>query len=115
MAVRALGRITVATPGTSVRVTVNESDPAVRFPAHIMFFQRNVPSETGKIYIMSSQEGNPATSVGVIAILAAPIIDNPLPVFRIGISYASAGLDLRDYYIDADIGGEGCIVSALRA
>ncbi len=114
MALRSLGRITIVTSGTPVRATFNETDPTARYPVHIMLFQRNVVSETGLVYILENEDGD-ATGTGVVHILSAPIIDRPLPLFKIGISYASVGLNLQNYYIDADNDGEGCIVSALRA
>lgn len=114
MAIRSLGRVTVVTSGTPVRATFNEVVEDTRYPIHAMLFQRDVTSETGLVYILANEDAVIATRVGVIAILAIPT-SNILPSFSATITLAAAGLDLRNYFIDADNDGEGCIVSAIRA
>lgn len=114
MAIRSLGRITVITSGIPVRATFNEVDPARRYPTHAMLFQRDDPTETGNVYILDSEDAVIATRVGVIGILAVPTV-NILPSFSATITLAAAGLNLVNYFIDADIDGEGCIVSVIRA
>ncbi len=114
MSLRALGRITIITSGTPVRATLNEDDPTKRYPAHAMLFERDVTTETGKIYILDREDAVIATRVGVVGILAIPT-DNLLPSFSATVTYAPVGLNLNDYWIDADVDGEGCIVSVIRA
>ena len=114
MALRSLGRITVVTAGTPVRATFNETVEDIRFPVHAMLFQRDDSTETGFVYIGTSADMDPATGAGILAVLAVPTV-NILPSFSATITLAAAGLDLRNYFVDADNNGEGCIVSAIRA
>ncbi len=114
MSLRAVGRITVVTAGTPVRATSLETDPTARYPAHAFLFQRDDNTETGNVYIMDREDGDPSTGVGVLAILAIPT-ENILPSFSATITYAPAGLNLADLWIDSDVNGEGCQVSAMRA
>ena len=114
MALRSLGRITVVTSGTPVRATLNEVVADTRYPVHAMLFQRDDSSEIGNVYIGTSADMDISTLAGVIAILAIPTA-NILPSFSATITLAAAGLDLRNYFVDADVNGEGCIISAIRA
>lgn len=114
MSLRSLGRVTVTTAGTPKRATNGESDPSARYPAHAVLFQRDLNTETGNVYIMDREDGDPSTGVGVVAILAIPT-ENILPSFSATITYAPAGLNLADLWIDSDVNGEGCQVSAMRA
>ncbi len=114
MAIRSLGRVTVVTSGIPVRATFNETVADTRYPIHAMLFQRDVNTETGNVYILENENAVIATRVGVIAVLAIPTV-NILPSFSATITLAAAGLDLRNYFIDADNDGEGCVVSAIRA
>lgn len=112
--IRSLGRVTVATSGTPVRATDNETDPAERYPVHSMLFERDNTGETGLVYILDREDAVIATRVGVVAILAVPT-SNILPSFSATITYAPSGLNLENYWVDADNDGEGCVVSAIRA
>ena len=114
MAIRSLGRVTVTTSGTPVRATLNETVPTARYPVHAMLFQRDDSSESGNVYIGTSVDMNIVTMVGVIAVLAVPTA-NILASFSATITLAAAGLNLQNYFIDADNNGEGCIVSSIRA
>lgn len=111
---RPLGRITVATSGTPVRATVNEGNPAARHAAHSILFERDVTTETGKVYILDREDAVIATRVGVLAVLAIPT-DNLLPSFSLTVTSSPNGFDTADFWVDADNDGEGCIVSVIRA
>ena len=108
---RSLGKLTVTTSGTLVRVTVNESDPAKSFQVHSLLFQA-WPTNTGKIWIFSDPNGNKATGAFILAILAAPGT-NVVPAASATITDAQNALNAADYYVDADVNGESCIASYL--
>lgn len=110
---RSLGKVIVTTGGTPVRATNNENDPTARYGAHAMLFQQ-VPGNTGKIYIMDRSTGNRSSGAGVLAVLAIPTT-NLLPSASATITYAPAGFNAVDFWIDAENNGEGCQVSAIQA
>ena len=107
------GIVTVSVAGTPVRATNNQSSPPSRFAAHSIFFQQ-VASNTGKIYICDSATANKSTGVGVLAVLAAPT-SSFIPSASGTVTYAPNAFNLAEYWIDADVGGEGCLVSSIRA
>lgn len=102
----------MATAGSPVRATSNESDPAARFGAHSILFQRNDPTETGRVYIVDRSDAQIPNHV--LAVLGAPTA-NIFPSFSITVTYAPAAFNVADYWIDAENNGEGCVVSAIRA
>ncbi len=110
---RSLGKVIVTTAGTPVRATLNETVPTERYGAHAMLFQQ-VPGNTGKLYIMDRQTGNASTGAGVLAVLAIPTV-NLLPSASATITYAAAGFNAADFWIDAEVSGQGCQVSAIQA
>jgi hypothetical protein len=109
---RSLGKV-VPGAGVFVRSTANESDPLARYSAHAMLFQQ-IPGNTGKIYIADRETANITTGVGVLATLAIPSA-NTLPSASATVTYAPAAFNLNDYWIGAEVNGEGCLVSAVRA
>lgn len=110
---RPLGKVTVPAAGTPVRATVNQPDPNLRFPCQSMLFQQ-VAGNTGKIYICSSVTANKTTLEGVLAVLAIPTT-NVLPSASATVPSAPAALNAGDFYVDVDVNGEACLVSAIRA
>lgn len=107
-----LGKVTVAVSGNLQRATVNEADPAANVRAHGLMFQA-WPTNTGRIWIFDRQTGSRATGVGVVAILAVPTA-NILPSASATITSAPNALIANNHWIDAEVGGDGCIVSYLR-
>jgi len=112
--VQSLERITVASSGTPVRLTVNEGDPTTHLGVHSILFQRDDPNDTGLIYIGTSAAMNIATLADVIAILAVPSTSS-LPAINITLTPASNALDAREFYIDADVSGDSILASFLEA
>jgi len=102
MAANSLGKITVTTGGTPVRVTANH------IGVNSIAFQQ-LAAQTGKIFIGTATL-NKGTLVGVLAVLAVPTA-NILPSASFTIVNAPAGLDARDFWVDADVNGEGVLVS----
>jgi len=70
-----------------------------------------LPTNTGKVYVGNKQM-NKTTLAGVTAILAIPTV-NTIPSFSVSASPVPVGFDMTFVYIDADIAGEGAIVSCV--
>lgn len=104
-----LGVVTVAAPGTRVRVTAAQSDPAARIGCEAILFQalsNGTHVNTGRVYIFD-RNGNR------LATLAIPT-NNTIPSASATIPNAPGALNAADYYIDADVGGDGVDASYLR-
>lgn len=106
-----IGKFTV-TPGTPVRLTSTQADPALKFSCHAVIVQ-TLWDNTGKIYVGSSRL-NKATRAGIHATLAVPTA-NSIPSFTAALVAAPNGLNLADFYVDGDNSGEGVTVSILVA
>jgi hypothetical protein len=102
MAVKSLGKITVTTGGTPVQVSTT------RVGANSIMFQQ-IPGNTGKMYIGDSTLVK-ATLVGVHAVLPIPTT-NILPSYTATIVEAPAGLNAAEFWVDAEVNGEGVLVS----
>ncbi len=109
---KSFGRITVASSGTPVQATVNESAPGDRFSAHSIMVERDDPNDTGLVYIGTSSAMNIATLAGVIAILAVPTT-NFLPVFTVTITHMPDGVNANELWIDADVSTDSVLVSGV--
>jgi hypothetical protein len=100
----ALGRVNVVTPGTPVALTGNTSLTASK-----LFFQV-VPGLTGKTYI-----GRPSMAKSTLAGVARVLWPNAAggfsETFSIQAQDGENTLRLADYAIDADVAGEGLLVS----
>jgi|WetSurMetagenome_2_1015567.scaffolds.fasta_scaffold02468_2 hypothetical protein len=110
---RSLGKVTVTTSGTPVRATLNETTPSDRVGCQSILFEQ-IPGNTGRIYICDRQNANIITLVGVVAILAKPT-SSAFPSAGCGVPSAPAALNAADFYIDAEISGEGVLVSVVKA
>jgi hypothetical protein len=104
MTLTSLGRVNVATPGTPVPLSTN---PALRVSK--LFFQ-SVPGLTGKCYI-----GTPAMSKSalshVVRVLVPATNNSPADQFEVSPEDGRDSLYLNQYAIDADVAGEGLLVS----
>jgi len=110
---RSLGKVTVTTAGTLVRATNNETSSTARFPCQSLLFEQ-WPGNTGKIYICDRQNAVAATGVGVLAVLAPPTATG-YPSCGVGVPTAPVPFNAVDFWIDAEVDGEGVLVSAVRA
>lgn len=108
--IRAYAKITVTVAGTPERVTKNETDPAAGQGCHGVLIQA-LKGNTGVVYIGNSgmSKGN---QTGLLGMLAIPT-SNTIPSWSAALTLAPAAIQLRDLYIDADVSGEGVIVSIL--
>lgn len=104
MTLVSLGRVNVATPGTPVPLS---TDPTAR--ASKLFFQ-SVPGLTGKCYI-----GAPAMTTSALSqvtrVLVPATTTSIADQFEISSHDDRDSLYLNQYAIDADVAGEGLLVS----
>jgi hypothetical protein len=104
MNVNCKGRVNVATPGTPVPIT---TDPLAT--ASKLFFQV-VPGLTGKIYAGVPTMSR-STLDGVARILWPNSAGGISETFWIESQDGANSIRLKDYAIDADVAGEGALVS----
>ena len=112
--IRSLGVVTVPSPGTAVRATSNETDPAARVGAQTIRVQA-VHSNTGRIYVgLRNIESSP-TGFGtqMLAILPAPshAVTGTFHAYEATVPNVPAGLNAADFWIDADQATDGALIS----
>jgi hypothetical protein len=104
MTINCKGRINVSTPGTPIPIT---TDPMVT--ASKVFFQV-IPGFTGKTYV-----GTPSMTKGTLAGVARILWPNSSggmsETFYIETQDGENSIRLADYAIDADVAGEGLLVT----
>jgi len=108
---RSLGYVTVAAAGTPVRATVNETDPALRVGAQSILFQAK-PDNTGVMYIGLAGMDR-TTGAQVIGFLGTPVSESA-PSLLISMPDVSGGLNVADFYVDADDNGDVAVVSCTQ-
>lgn len=112
----ALGPVTVGAPGTPVGVqTVLPTPPSsidVNNNVHSCIIEA-LSGNTGKVYI-GLKGMNKSSLAGVLMVLPVPTA-NSIPTFSMSITFGANAIDLADLYIDADIGTNGVLVTALVA
>ena len=104
MTINCNGRVNVATPGTPVPLS---TDPAAT--ASKLFFQA-IPGLTGKTYVGATSMKK--TTLAAVARVLAP---NPAggysETFYIESQDGENSIHLKDYAIDADVAGEGLLIT----
>jgi hypothetical protein len=93
-----------------VRVTVNTGDPAQNRVCHGLMVEQ-WPGNSGIIYV-GTETMDRTTGAGVYAMLAIPT-DNFLPTFSVANTIVLGGLIPNQIWLDADVGGEGALVTIL--
>ena len=113
-----LGRVTVTTAGTPVRITSNQANPTLDLRCNAIRVIRNVLTETG---IVTIELGNDAPSPGD-GITTAANYDDTVGVIAPPTSTSANsdaistprgqinGLNAPDYYLDAETSTEGAVV-----
>ncbi len=104
MTLNCLGKVTVPAPGTPV--PINASIVAT---ASILFIQ-TIPGLTSKIYIGQAAM-NKATLAGVSRILWPNPSGGICDQFVLADESGLDGIRLAEYYLDADVAGEGALVA----
>ena len=104
MTINTQGRVNVATPGTPVPLS---TDPTVT--ASKLFFQV-IPGLTGKTYV-GGHAMTKSTLAGVARILWPNTSGGFSETFEIEAQDGENSIRLMDYAIDADVAGEGLLVT----
>lgn len=104
MTINTLGRVNVPTPGTPVRLNTNEAVVANR-----LFFQV-IPGLTGKTYVGKSGMTK-STLSGVARVLWPNASGGFSETFCVEAQDGENSIHLADYAIDADVAGEGLLVT----
>lgn len=119
MPVIIVGKLSVAVAGTPQKVTdfqaYKDALSEVKLSQQFLTVQAVLfqawKANTGVVYIGKSSL-NKTTGVGMAATLAAPTTTS-IPSFGASNHLAPAGIDLSAFYLDADVSGEGPIMTLL--
>ena len=109
--IQSIGKITVPSPGTPVPITAGQVGTPGRFACHGVIIQA-LPTNVGPIYLGTARMQK-STFTEVYLVLAIPTPTH-IPVFTGGRSNVSAGINLVDFYVDADAEYDGVLVTVLR-
>ena len=111
---KAYGKTTIAVPGTPICVTTGQANPT-SVHQHICHGVRIQawPANTGLIYIGSSAAMVAATGVGVYGVIGIPGATGEIPYLDLGGGPQANPVDLTQVWLDAQVGGEGAIVTPL--
>ena len=104
MIINSLGRINVPTPGTPVPLTTNPAITASKL------FVQSIPGLTGKTYLGAASMTK-ATLAGVARILWPNASGGFSENFFLESQDGTDSIRLKDYAIDADVAGEGLLVT----
>jgi hypothetical protein len=104
MTIHCMGRVNVPTPGTPVPLSTGEAVAISK-----LFFQV-IPGLTGKTYA-GVPTMNKTTSAGVARILWPNATGGPSENFYIETQDGEDSIHLADYAVDADVAGEGLLVT----
>ena len=107
-----LGLVRVTTPGTPVQITTDASLQVMQMVV------RTVPGFTGKTYLgRSGMDKSSANKTGVIRILSEPPAFGPQDGEVLPAATGGHGNWIRvaDYWVDADVAGEGVMVTCFVA
>jgi hypothetical protein len=107
-----LGLIRVPSPGTPVPVSTDDSLRVM------LMMVRTVPGFTGKTYLgLAGMDRNSASKTGVIRILSEPPAFGPQDGEVLPAATGGHGNVIRaaDYWVDADVAGEGVMVTCFIA
>lgn len=105
------GKVTVSSAGTPVQASVNGAGVGTFTECNAVLIEA-WPTNIGAIYIGNSSTMNKTTGAGIVAILAAPS-STFIPSFSATIAYASGGIDVDNFWIDAASNGDAVVVSSV--
>jgi hypothetical protein len=106
----ALGPLVVAAAGTPKQVV---APTAMNPPSCHAVIIEALPGNTGKVYIGLAGL-NKGTLQQVLVVLPIPTA-NLIPTFSIALTVAGNAVNLGNLFVDADVNGEGVLISALVA
>jgi len=104
MIINCLGRVNVPVPGTPVPLTTNRAITASKL------FVQAIPGLTGKTYLGSATLTK-ATLAGVARVLAPNSAGGFSEDFFLESQDGANSIRLAEYSIDADVAGEGLLVT----
>jgi hypothetical protein len=104
MIINSLGRVNVPVPGTPVPLTANHAITASKL------FVQVIPGLTGKTYL-GSHTLTKSTLAGVTRILSPNSAGGFSENFFLESQDGTNSIHLADYSIDADVAGEGLLVT----
>lgn len=107
-----LGKLVVVTPGTPVALATLLSAAGRPGQIHAIMFQA-LPTNTGVVYV-GDQTMVASSYTGLFGIIGAPTAPNVFPSLSIAHTIAPNGLNTNTYFVDADQGGDGVIVTILQ-
>lgn len=107
---RALGKVTVTTPGTPVPITSILPGDLTPAAVHSVLVQA-VPANTGAVYLGAAGLTK-ATLANCYMVLATPTV-NSVPSFSAVHNLLGQGVQINDMLIDADVAGNGVIVTVV--
>lgn len=112
--VGSLGTVTVPSPGVLVRATVNQTDPTARIAAQSVEFQV-LPTNAGVVSVCLAGADMTGTSSDELVLhrLPKPVsaTTGPFDTYRVGVFNAPSALNPADFYVDADVPGDGVLIS----
>lgn len=113
MALKALGKITVTTAGTRVRITSGQSVPGANISCQSITVQA-WPANTGRIYVGTVAVVG-STGVGVYGYVPIPASDGTTsPGMSLGVEGGGNALNAADFYLDASVNGDSAIVTIIE-
>ena len=104
MIINSLGRVNVPVPGTPVPLTTNPAITASKV------FVQVIPGLTGKTYL-GAPTMTKATLAGVTRILGPNSASGFSENFFLESQDGTNSIRLKDYAVDADVAGEGLLVT----
>ncbi len=106
------GPIILGSPPTPIQAIINLANITSSRPqlCHGIMFEV-LPTNVGRVYI-GAPTMDRTTFTDLFAILAIPT-DNFLPTFSTALTIAPNALCVNDFWVDADEGGDGVIVTFL--
>lgn len=111
--IQSYGKVTVAASGSPVQASSNGANIGDQ-----TYTQCNAvlieawPTNTGKIYIGNTESMDASTGDGVVGILAKPS-SGFIPSFSATVSYAPGGIDVAQFWVDAENSGDSVVISAV--
>jgi hypothetical protein len=104
MTIHSMGRVNVPTPGTPVPLSTDETVTVSK-----LFFQA-IPGLTGKTYA-GAPTMTKATLAGTARVLAPNSTGGFSETFYVETQDGEDSIHLADYAVDADVAGEGLLVT----
>jgi len=111
-ALKAIGRVVVPAAGTPVFLPV---PPDINPPAVHAILISALQTNTGNVYIgLANMNKDSSVLYNVLQVLPIPT-STSIPTFSIAVVQGANAIRLTDFWFDADVSGDGVLVSGLVA